>query len=180
MKPDSTNIIALLVIIVMVLTSMITAQEIKDVYSVPVEQDSIDSWLGGLYGNYPILDREEIEENNIRLIMLAREVDSLISIRKILKSELDELLERDTVRIKDHVTFFGGLFTIPSLNAEEWKIKKLHGIINEHQLAIRKVDELLNDLEKERKHIGRLFEKNKKYRMVKLLWGFANWEVEKN
>ena len=179
MKSQSKNIVRLLFLIIMTFTLTLIAQEKSNDEAPPSGTDSVDSWLGGLYGNYPILNKKELVECNKRLSKISEDRNALIIKRDSLQNVLDNLRKADSVKLKDHITFFGGLFTIPSLNEKEQKIKELHTRINKYMHAIRDNIEILNELELEEKKICSLIEKNKKYRMVKLLWGFANWEVEK-
>jgi len=138
----------------------------------------------GLWETFPILNEHELEEMNKREKDIPRRITQLANEKKIFQSRLASIISYNTVKVKPHLTFFGGLFTIPSLSEAEKKSKDLRKTIQKEKEYITneidKIENEIKDLKQELIDIGKLIEENKTYVEKRILWGFIAWQEKKH
>ena len=142
-------------------------------------EDSASSFLGGVYGTYPILNESELKEWKEKNDRIEKVLTQHEAKRSRLLDSLNVLMISDTVSVRKHSTFLGGLFTVPKLTDREKEAKSLRKKIAELQREIEKLDEKIPKLKLELKELQAIKEKHEKYLEKKILWGFVSWEVKK-
>ena len=142
-------------------------------------EDSTSSFLGGLYGTYPILDNSELKEWQEKNDRIEQTLKQHLAERTLYLDSLNTLMLSDTVSVRKHSTFLGGLFTLPKLNDREKEAKSLRKKIAEFQKKIEKLDEEMSKLKLEQQELKELKEKHEQYLEKRILWGFVVWEVKK-
>jgi hypothetical protein len=138
--------------------------------------DSTESVLYGLYGTYPVLSKEKRREILEKKHCIATEIKVLEDSLILLNETIEKVIETDTVTIRDHTIFLGGMFTIPVLTeAEKLKKNKLEPL----KKGLQAVKEHKAELEQELVKLNDLLERDRKFFEKRILWGFIVWEEEK-
>ena len=142
-------------------------------------EDSASSFLGGMYGTYPILNTSELKKWNEKKDRVEQTLTQLEAERSCHLDSLNVLMISDTVSVRKHSTFLGGLFTLPKLTDREKEAKSLRKKISKIQTAIEKLSEKMSKLKIEQKELKELKKKHDQYFEKRILWGFLSWEVKK-
>lgn len=141
------------------------------------------TYLGGLYGTYPILNtskRIEIFEKECYITNQMVELNMEIT---QLQDQLTILNQSDTLSIRKHVTFLGGLFTYPKLNNNDKK--KMKQLRENHQAQkkikdrIKRIEKKISEIQERQNKIHRLKMRHRQYVEKRILWGFITWDVKK-
>ena len=107
---------------------------------------------------------------------MTEEISALEDSIIVLNERIETVFEADTVTIRKHAIFLGGLFTVPALtDAEKRKKNKLEPL----KAGLREIEVKKEELEQELVKLNELLERDKKYFEKRILWGFIVWEKEK-
>ena len=125
------------------------------------------SFWSGVYSTHPVLDAKKYEKLTAKYQQINNHLKKLTFEKDSLKKTLS-----DSIKIRKHMTFLRGRFTIPKLTAREKEEK-------DKKVKIQEMGYRINKLKVEKNKFEKLFKKHEKYLVRKLLWNFASWEVEK-
>ena len=128
---------------------------------------SSSSFWKGIYGIYPVLDSAKFDRLSKKYHCINKDMEKLTFKKDSLENTLS-----DSIKVRRHFTFLGGVFTWPKITKQEKEQ-------TDKKIKIRELDDKINKLKTEQKKIEKLFKKHDKYLVKKLLWNFASWEVEK-
>ena len=142
-------------------------------------EDSTSSFLGGVYGTYPILSKSGLKKLNEKTDRIEQKLTQREAERSCRLDSLNVLMLSDTVSIRKHSTFLGGLFTLPKLTDREKEAKSLRKKIADFQKEVEKLNEEMSKLKLEQKELKELQKKHEEYLEKRILWGFVSWEVKK-
>jgi hypothetical protein len=142
-------------------------------------EDSASSFLGGVYGTYPIMNTSELKEWKEKNDRIEGALTQLEAERSCRQDSLNVLMISDTISVRKHSTFLGGLFTVPKLSDREKEAKSLRKKIAEVQREIEKLNEETSKLKIEQKELKELKKRHDQYLEKRILWGFISWEVKK-
>ena len=142
-------------------------------------EDSTSSFLGGVYGTYPILNKSELKKWQEKKDRIEQALKQHQAERTLYLDSLNTLMLSDTISVRKHSKFLGGRFTLPKLTDQEQQAVKLRKKIAGVQREIEKLDEEIPKLKLELKELQAIKEKHEKYLEKRILWGFVSWEVKK-
>ncbi|UCE17877.1 MAG: hypothetical protein JSV84_13520 [Gemmatimonadota bacterium] len=142
-------------------------------------EDSASSFLGGVYGTYPILNESELKEWQEKNDRIEQALKRHQAERTQYLDSLNTLMRSDTVSVRRHSTFLGGLFTLPKLSDREKEAKSLRKKIAAVQSKIEKLNEKIPEMKLELRALKELKRKHEQYLEKRILWGFLSWEVKK-
>ncbi len=133
------------------------------------------SFLKGIFGTYPILSADQEIKFAERIKTIRTKLDSLQSEEKRLFSRLDHFASSDTV-VRRHITFFGGLLTIPKITEKE---KEQTQKIKQTRKRLIEVTHAIQKLQTEETEILELMQSHSQYVEKRILWGFITWEEKR-
>jgi hypothetical protein len=127
----------------------------------------------GLYKVCPILNHDEKVKTMKKINALQKEVAEHEQKIAVAKDSLALKMDADTVFVRRHTTFFGGLFTIPKLTENESQALKARKKNADEKARIIKEEQKLKKLKLKIKNLKNLLELNEKKLRKSYLWGFG-------
>ena len=168
----------LTIVIVCILSAQVQGALMLDEVS-RAPEDSTSSFLGGVYGTYPILNKSEFKKWQEKNDRIEQSLKQHQVERTLYLDSLNTLMLSDTISVRKHSTFLYGLFTLPKLSDREKEAVSLRKMIADVQRKIEKLNEKISKLKLEQKELEVLKKKHEQYLEKRILWGFVSWEVKR-